>query len=159
MVEDYFSRVCRDPNTRIVRMEFSVEALWHVRFDLAHPKKKRRLSVFYQSFQEVMEKLNEGHVYTVEEMEKTDYWRYLRGYHPEWMMRHRPNGIWHRFLDGIRLFHDIKERGMINPILVLAENGRMFIYRGYRRFVILKVLGTERMRVDLAIVHNSISSE
>jgi hypothetical protein len=160
MAKDYFDRVCEYPTTEIEEEECLVEDLWNSRFELTINHKRRRLYWFYEVFREVMEKLNQGHVYAAAEMRETGYWKYIAGYHPTWRQEPRTRKVnlqmRYKFRGSIDLFHDIKERGMIDPLDVIVENGEKRLYRGYRRLVILKTLGTEKARVRYAIVHNSV---
>ncbi len=162
MARDYFDRLCEDPSTIIEEEVVLVEDLWKIRHQLADYRKRHRLLWFYDAFRSLIEQLNAGHVFTAEDMKEASYWEYIEGYHKSWSRVPKTESVERqmirKFKDSIDLFHDIKKRGMIDPLDVIVEGKRKTLYRGNRRLVILKALGTEKARVRYAIEHNSFSS-
>ncbi len=161
--QDYYDRVCAYPNTKVrTANTVSINDLWKSRLDLAIPHKKWRLARFYEAFSEITEALARGHVFTREEITNTRYWDYIRGYRGRWMqepMTSKANReVRHKFWSGVHLFQDIKENGMRDPLAMITERGKTFLYRGYRRLVILKSLKTKVAKVNYAIVHNSFDT-
>ena len=163
MAKDYFDRLCEDPSTKIEEVVVLVEDLWEIRHLLADRRKRRRLYWFYDAFRSLMEQLNAGHVFTVEDMKEASYWEYIEGYHKSWSQvprtKRAERQMIRKFRNSVNLFHDIRERGMIDPLDFIVRGRRPQLYRGYRRLVILNALGTEKARVRYAIEHNSVSSE
>jgi glycosyltransferase involved in cell wall biosynthesis len=137
-------------------LDYRVSELWDMRIGLCEPLKRERLKIFYDSFTEVIENLKAGKTYTTEDMEKSRYYQYLvthlsRSYvgkPPEWGKRH----VLRKFKSAIRLFHDIQQNGMKTPLQCYAKDGNLILWRGYRRLVIAKVLGIERLAI---VVHVS----
>jgi hypothetical protein len=159
MAEDYFNRVCANPKTKIrTANNVSVDDLWRTRDSITIPHKKARLVQFYAAFYDYISKVHEGHEYTLEEMRNSSYAEYLKGYHKTW--REEPltsladRQLRRRYRDAISLYHSIKEEGMRDPLGMIIEDGKTYLYRGYRRLVILKILGTKTAKVKYAIVYS-----
>jgi hypothetical protein len=140
-----------------------VDDLWRGRFELAPRHKKRRISEFCEAFLWIISNVHHGYKYTLDEIRTTRYWGYLQGYHPSW--REKPlsskadRQLRHRFWSGIHLYKDIRENGMHSPLAVVVEGGVKCLYRGWRRLVILKVLGVKIAEVKYAVVSDSASPE
>ena len=130
-----------------------VPKLWEHRIDIAHPKKIKRLTLFYEIFEKLCREWLDGKRYTDDKVMQTDYFKYLQGYHKSWQEvplseRAKKQIIW-RWREGRRLLFDIKEKGMKDPIeMITDERKRTYIYKGNRRLTILKVLGIEIADVD-----------
>ena len=153
---NYLERVCSYPDTKVEVKDVSVEELWQKRIDFAAPHKKDRAKEFYEIFLEMMENLNKGHKYTRRTMHRTKYWEYIRAYHKSWqevpLQERAKRQMYRKFMDAVNLFHDIKKNGMLKPLDIIIENSKSSLYRGSRRLVVLKVLGTERAKVRYVVV-------
>jgi hypothetical protein len=143
--------------------ELNVDDIWDIRLDIAIPHKKPKVEVLYHTFRRVIEATAMGCDWTHEEMVGTAYWDYIRSYHGEWLKeplnRKARMGMRWLFRNGVHLFHDIRMNGMTNPLNFVEEWGKTMLYRGHRRLVILKVLGTERAMVEYATVYHNPSLE
>jgi len=121
-----------------------VDAIWNRRDQLYIPNKADRLAIFYPAFLEVIEKVDKGKTYTPEEAADTDYWRYISGYHASWsedpLSRRAYKQLRSKFFDGIKLYEDIKKRGIKDPLEFRDYKVRLALYAGYRRLVIAHVL-------------------
>lgn len=156
---DYFDRICAKKDTTIQTHFVMVNALWKNRFDMAIPHKKERIKIFYPAFEEIIKKTRKGHVYTKEEMRETAYWNYIKKYHRRWqedpISSRADMEMRYMFRSGVTLYHSIKEHGMVSPLCVIAENNVMYLYRGLRRLVILKVLGIKKALTTYACLGNN----
>ncbi len=152
---DYFDRVCARQNTKIKITNELVSDIWNKRIDLLMRHKIKRLTAFYPAFFKAIKDVDSGHEYTNHDIQKTDYWNFLRRYHKSWQQEpltdRARRQIKHKFMDGVNLYFDIKLHGMINPLDMITEKGHTCLYRGYRRLVILKVLETKTAKVRYAI--------
>jgi len=128
----------------------SIDSLW-IDIENYTPDVSRTIR-FIKAYSEVINKVNEGHVFSGDEVD-TDYWDYLKSYHASW--REEPisdeaySQLKKKFFDGINLFHDIKENGMRNPLEIRKKNGKRHLSKGNRRLVILKILGIPQARVNV----------
>lgn len=159
MTKDYFDRVCEYPRTKTrIAKYVSVDELWklRVRFTIAH--KKAYLVEFYESFYDFISRVHEG---TMKDPRSHPYAEYVKGYHWQWAAGDKKYkaSFLRKLESAIELYHSIKEEGMRDPLGMIVEDGRTFLYRGYRRLVILKVLGVKRAKVKYAIVHSHSSAQ
>lgn len=156
MAKDYLDRVCEDPRTKTrVARSVSVDELWQTRerILIPHRTRSRRLLEFYESFYDFISKVHEG---TLKDPRSHPYAEYLKTYHKQWAAGDPKyaNSFRRKLQSAIELYRSIKEEGMRDPLGMIVEDGRTFLYRGYRRLVILKVLGVKRAKVKYAIVHS-----
>ena len=158
-IKDYFDRVCTFDSTVVVTTDASVQNLWDTRYIHYNPVKINHSKEFYDSFEDLIIQVHENREIDIQNL---DYWDYIKMYHKAWndkiLTQQSIDGMTRMIQDGINLYHNIKENGMLNPIGIIIENGNMIIYRGCRRLVILHVLGVERLKVKYAIVDNSSCS-
>lgn len=158
-ITDYFDRVCSFNTTVVVDSEASVKTLWDNRYSYYNPIKKNHAKDFYDSFEDL---IRLTHAAKEVDIQKTSYWDYIRVYHKAWKEKiltpESIDGMTAKVQNGINLYYDIKEKGMLNPIGIIIEDGNFIIYRGCRRLVILHVLGVERLKVQYAIVNNNPST-
>lgn len=121
--------------------------------NLAVAYKKKRLAIFFDSFMEVISNVHEGHLYSVGMAKSSAYWEYLKGYHTSWQTdplgRKAERQMRLKFWNGIELYYDIKKNGMLNPLEMRKRKGRIHLWAGYRRLVILKVLGIKTAKVSV----------
>jgi len=148
---DYFDRCCAKESSEICEYDESVDVVWKNRILLAAPHKKDLSKIFYESFLEVINWIHDGYEPSLDEIRGSQYWKYISGYHPNWKEKplSRKADLQMRFMfrNGIGLYHDIKKRGMIDPLCMIVEPYNTCLYRGNRRLVILKVLGTKIARI------------
>jgi hypothetical protein len=156
MTKDYLDRVCEYPTTKTrIARNVSVDELWQMRIRLVISHKKAYLVEFYESFYDFISQVHEG---TMTDKWHHPYAEYLRGYHKQWS-EGLPRAFQRKLNSAIELYHSIKEEGMRDPLGMIVEDGRTFLYRGYRRLVILKVLGVKRAKVKYAIVRSHSSAQ
>jgi len=85
------------------------------------------------------------------DVRQTAYFQYLIVHlNPVWLMPLTQRGINHamrKAQDSIDLINDIKQNGMKDPLDMWYSKGKLKIIRGYRRLVILEVMGVREMKV------------
>ena len=159
MAKDYYDRIIELPTTTVLFGEESVNDLWENRIYLAVAHKKERAMVSFLALYEIVDNLNRGNTYSEEEIAETEHWEYIKGYHKSWqevpLSSRARNQMSRKFWDSVNLFYDIKRHGMRDPLDILVTKGKCDLYRGSRRLVILKVLGTEKARIRYAIERTS----
>lgn len=104
---------------------------------------------FFSSFYVFAGKVLGGEMFKIED---TDYYKYLRAHI-------HPNHIYKKWAhqrameiaeDSVRLIEDIRSNGVRDDFdICLSKNGQMILYRGYRRLVILKILGRLKFRARI----------
>jgi hypothetical protein len=154
MRQDYFDRVCARPETEIATKMMSVNNLWEKRFEMLTPHKADRLRELYNSLFDLLSEYAETGK-RPERLFLTDYWDYVRGYQPRWLDTAGYNA--RRYLNqkmdaAFRLFDSLKEEGMAEPLCMITEGDHTFLYRGYHRLVVLRVLGVSKAKVKQATV-------
>lgn len=130
-------------------IEADIQHLWdNKRFYSRNPKRK---DTFCECFGEIIERVNDGHVYTDEEAEHTKYWKYLKSYHKSWrevpISKRAYKQLRSRFYDGIKLYHDIKKNGINDPFIIKKFDDGYRQVCGNRRMVIAKILGIKKVKV------------
>ena len=133
--------------TPVCRVD-NVEELWEQRYDLMQPNKRKRLRRFYDAFPPVIVAVHASRSFDADAMRVDPYFEYLRCYHKSWQEEPLSQAadvqMRHRFMDAITLYNDIKKNGMRDPLeLICPHMGHCHIIRGYRRLVILHVLGVK----------------
>jgi len=158
-IKDYFNKICSVDSTVVVTTDAAVQNLWDNRYIYYNPTKIKYAEKFYDSFEDLIEKVHKGGNIDIP---NTWYWNYIKIYHRAWkekiLTQQSIKGMTEKVENGINLYYDIKKNGMLNPLGVIIEDGNFIIYRGCRRLVILHVLGVERLKVQYAIINNSTSS-
>jgi len=136
--------------------ELSVKLLWKNIDSILQPNKRRRLKRFLAAFTPLIESLNDGKTYTDEMIVADQYFEYLKCYHKSWqevpLSRRARRQMIHRVRNGIELFNSIKSEGMKSPIEFIQYEAGKHIILGYRRLVILQVLGIKKAK---ALIHES----
>jgi len=155
MKPDYFDRLCTMPGTVVFIRDEAVDNIWANRHNLYIPHKANGMKKTNAAFYELVKSLADGKQYAAHELPQTAYWESIKRYHKSWqkepLSERAARKMRRRCWDGIKLFWDIKKRGMINPLDIIVENNRMMLYRGNRRLQILKALGTETAKVRYAV--------
>lgn len=132
-----------------VRRVHDVAELWSQRYDLMQPNKRRRLRRFYDAFPPVIEAVHAGKTFSADDMRSDPYFEYLRCYHKSWQEQPLSTKadfqMRARFMDAIKLYHDIRDNGMRDPLEFICPSymEHCHIIRGYRRLVILHTLGVK----------------
>ena len=118
--------------------------------DMVPEHKKERFKIFHDAFMEVVQNIKNDFHYTREDIVKSKYWEYLKGYHSAWRVEplssRSKRQMLRRFRNGLELFFDIKKHGMRDPLDIIVKNKITTLYRGNRRLVILKALGTGKAK-------------
>jgi len=132
-----------------------VDDLWEKRIAISNPKKPHRMQLFYDLFYDLVIKWMSGITFTDDEIIKSDYFKYIQGYHPNWLglLDDRTRiKIISKWRDGEVLLRDIQKNGIKNPIDMLIDNDRhcTYICRGNRRLTIAKALGIEYVNIRYA---------
>jgi len=101
--------------------------------------------VFFKVFRKFVENTIYASCFSWDNAEKTGYFKYLLA---------RSNGkrvssARRKYRDSFNLVKDITKNGLRAPLEAYVQDGHMFLYRGYRRFVILHVLGYDRVPILL----------
>ena len=150
---DYFDKICAMPDTVIYTTVALVQVLWDDRLQLLDPGKPDRLKWFYEVFYRFIVDHSKG---VRLEYRDHDYLEYLRWYAEMWNITPNTRRVYLRRKrqGAMGLFDDIRENGMRDPLCVVVEPNRAYLYRGYRRLVVAKVLGIDRVKVTYAIVNS-----
>lgn len=161
MVEDYFDRVCRLPGTKLVAKSLKVESLWKKRLDRLTPHKAERLKQLCNALFQLFSEYNKTGK-PPERPHMTAYWDYVKGYQPRWLGKVADSG--RRYMNdkmrhALRLFDSIKAEGINEPLCMITEGDRTYLYRGYHRLVAAKVLGIDKVQVSHATVSGDSGSE
>lgn len=131
----------------------SVQELWENRLGIAEPLKRERIKIFFDSFLEVIQSLNNGKEYTDEEIEKSRYFQYLRTHlskeHRYPLTEQGREHILKKFKGGIALFNNVKKYGFKAPLQCYQKDGNIILWKGYRRLVIAHVLGIKKVAIQM----------
>ena len=153
---DYFDKIRAMPDTVIDTTVALVRVLWDDRLQLLNPGKPDRLKWFYEAFYRFIVDYSNG---VRLEYRDHDYLEYLRWYAEMWNITPNTRRVYLRRKrqGAMGLFDDIRENGMQDPLCMVVELhlGRAYLYRGYRRLVVAKVLGIDRVKVMYAIVNSN----
>lgn len=125
---------------------YRVKDMWLRRHFIYDHNKRQRGALFYDTFLEFVNEVLAGKTsYTNIEMRDLRYYRYLRT-HTVPSMKNVHRHIKIHIKNSIKLIQSISENGMYRPIeCYRTEDGRLIIYKGYRRFVIAYALGHDRI--------------
>ena len=139
------------PTTLVVETEELVSDLWARRVEHYVPHKKHLAERHLSAFEDLVRK---WHTDALHDVRFHPYWEYIKGYHKSWAVGgdRAETGMLRMVKDGYNLYNSIKKEGMRNPLCAIFENGSRYLYRGWRRLVILHVLGITKARVANAIV-------
>ncbi|MEN6336644.1 MAG: glycosyltransferase [Phycisphaerales bacterium] len=119
----------------------SVEDLWVGRHRISEPAKSFRLDIFWPAFGEFVDSVLAG---------KPDY----EGRYREYLISHIRRGsvriptrqelrtVKGKMQKAARLVLDIRDNGLKSPLEFYEHEGRLILWKGYRRLVILQRLGT-----------------
>lgn len=133
----------------------SLDKIWEHRTGYSEPLKRWRLKIFFDSFLEVIEQVKTGKKFTEKEKLESRYFNYLvthlakevlpqdkKEYVKKWK-RH----LLKKFDSGINLFKSIEKNGLYAPLEFYRKDDRVYLWKGYRRLVILKALGYKEVPV------------
>lgn len=133
------------------KTDMAVIDLWEKRLEISEPLKRHRLKIFFDSFFEIIKASHEGKKYTIDEIENTKYFHYLVTHLPKSdqsklseKSKERTIG---KFKRAIKIFEDIKKNGLKTPLQCYAKDGKLILWKGYRRLVMAYVLGMERIPI------------
>lgn len=151
---DYFDRVCELPETKVTTKSLKVDKLWKERLDRLVPHKAERLAELYDALFQLMSDYNETGSQPPA-LFRTPYWDYVKGYQPDWIDRSGYNA--RRYMNdkmrhAFRLFDSIRADSVRDPLCMITEGDHTYLYRGYHRLVIAKVLGIDKVKVKHAVV-------
>ena len=141
---------------------FKMDDLWNKRIEICEPLKRWRLAIFYKAFGEVIDNLIKGKKYTDTEIRESRYYQYLVTHlakkclpvnQDEYIKKWNKH-LMRKFKSAIKLFESIKKNGTHSPLEMYQKDGYLFLWRGYRRFVIMKKLGFKNAPV---CIHKSIA--
>lgn len=126
----------------------NIESIWNDIEKWYDPRKRERQKLFYEVFTELINDIHNGKEV---EPKKTRYWEYLKGYHESWqqepLTRRAYKQLKAKFMSGVKLYHDIKENGIKNPLGLGKIRGKTFLHIGNRRLVIAHILGIKDVGV------------
>jgi len=136
---------CRAPY-KDEETDIRMDKLWEKRLEIADLSKKKRLFVLYDAYKDLGERILASENY---EIDKTPYWEYLRSFFCKCPnpTEKELSRIEKQFKSGVSLFKDMRDNGLRVPLEFYAHHGRLYLFRGYRRFVAAHVLGFERIPV------------
>lgn len=122
------------------RKRLLVKDLWAARDEIADPGKQYRLQIFWKSYEEFVKSVLAGKP----EMEG-QYRHYLLS-HVTRDPGHRPTPAEIRKVekslqDSIRLIASVQTEGLKAPLEFYQQDGRMILWKGYRRLVIARAVG------------------
>ena len=119
--------------------KLAVADLWRRRLDISEPAKRHRLEIFFKTFAEFLS--------TKKIVDTDGYYHYLMShrsknviYTPDTKARER---TFKKMRAGLALYQDIEKNGLLAPLEFYARDGALYLFRGYRRLVILHLLGIE----------------
>jgi glycosyltransferase involved in cell wall biosynthesis len=119
----------------------SVDALWEARRSISEPGKVHRLDLFWDAFGEFVDSVLAG---------KADY----AGRYREYLVSHIRRGsvaiptaaelrlVRDKMKKAAALVLDLRDHGLKSPLEFYEQDGRLILWKGYRRLVILQRLGT-----------------
>lgn len=126
------------------RKRLRVDDLWTARMAISDPGKRHRLTIFWRAYEEFVHSVLAG-----APLLDGQYQAYLLGHirrrvgsPPKANERRKVQ----RDLQGnIKLIEDIRKNGFRAPLEFYQEEGRMILWKGYRRLVIARALGIGRV--------------
>ena len=132
----------------------TINNLWQNRVAISEPLKRWRLKLMFDSFSQAIKELDAGNTFTDEQIRTTRYYYYLathlakdvtpltfnRYYAKKW-----DKYLIKKFRSGEQLFHSIKNEGLKTPLEFYRKDGQVYLWKGYRRLVILKILGVNEI--------------
>ena len=122
----------------------STNDLWSQRYDLAGWSKKQtkeRAMFFFDAYKEVCEKLDNGFIYRTGDIKRTNLYRHIL------TLNKRGRKAISKFNWMSGLFYDIKENGILKPILMIDYGDNRKLHTGNHRLVCAYVLGIPMMEV------------
>ena len=137
----------RSQHNYIKNKTFYVKDLAEKRMEFCYPKKEKYLKHFLETFPDFIKQVHGGKVFTTNDLEKHPYYEYLttrlakEDLGKEKGKRH----VFNKMRDAIKLYNDIKKHGLKAPLDMWIENNRFVLYRGGRRFEIIKILGYKKV--------------
>jgi len=132
--------------------KLTVDELWEKRIEICEPLKRWRLAIFYKSFDKVVSNVIQGKKYTDDDIRKSRYFQYLvthlsKNVLPQTQdvfIKKWDKYIIKKFRSGISLLKSIQKKGTLSPLEFYHQDGKLILWRGYRRLVIMKRLGIKR---------------
>jgi len=132
-----------------------IDFLWENRLGIAEPLKRWRIEILYNSLWEYITELDKGKKFTPNDWEKTRYYNYLTTHlakvllpqdFPKWQKKYKTR-LHRKMKEVTDIFYSIKKEGLKQPLEFYRDNGKTYLWKGYRRFIILKVLGVKSVPV------------
>jgi hypothetical protein len=137
--------------------DLSVDHLWDHRLGLSEPLKRDRLAGFFDAYFDFVQQEHQGKAYTEEEIVGHPYFEYLVTHINQRDRKHKTKDgtltdagrqrTLRKARGGLKLYRDIKAHGMATPLECYRKDGNLILWRGYRRLVVAKTLGLDRVAV------------
>jgi len=138
----------------------STDKLWRNRLKFVSPNKRRHVDLLFRTFYDVCQQLLIGKEFTEEEIKKTEYYQsYILNNHARYSISRRveKHCIKRHFLGSVELFKNIRDEGLRHPIdFVRNKDGKLYIWKGYKRFIICKVL---EFKTTPIVIHTAECTE